>query len=123
MRVVMYASDGDTVVLEKCKAVKPQLDRKQLQQLTGTYYSRHLDYFWTLVLNENSQLVVKRPTIADRIIEPSVDGTFLLMMDYGPYSSEGWIRFYFRENGAVSHFTISHPRLMQHRFDRVEVAQ
>ena len=102
--------------------VRPQLERKQLKNLVGTYYSRHLDFFWTLALNENNQLVVKRPTIADKIMEPSADGEFLLMMDYGPYSSEGWIRFHFKENGDVSHFTVSHPRLMHHRFDKVGIA-
>ena len=122
MQATFYTSSGDTIFLKIMNTVKPQPDRIQLQKLTGTFYSRHLDFFWTLVLNEHNQIVVKRPTIADKILEPSADGEFLLMMDYGPYSSEGWIRFHFNKNGDVSHFTISHPRLMQHRFDKVKIA-
>ena len=122
IQATFYSSGGDTIFLKKMNGVRPQLERKQLKNLVGTYYSRHLDFFWTLALNENNQLVVKRPTIADKIMEPSADGEFLLMMDYGPYSSEGWIRFHFKENGDVSHFTVSHPRLMHHRFDKVGIA-
>ncbi|MBA2500028.1 MAG: beta-lactamase family protein [Chitinophagaceae bacterium] len=120
MKVVMYTYDGDTIRMEKVLVTKPNLAREQLQKFTGNYYSRHLDFYWTLVLNENNQLVVKRPTIADKRIEPTADGEFRLMMDYGPYESESWIRFYFTDNGSVSYFTISHPRLMGHRFDKVQ---
>ena len=120
MNVVMFTFDGDTIRMEKVLSTKQNLTREQLQKFSGKYYSRHLDFFWTLILNENNQLVVKRPTIADKIIEPSADGEFRLMTDYGPYESESWIRFYYTDNGNVSHFTISHPRLMHHRFDKVQ---
>jgi hypothetical protein len=79
-----------------------------------------LDFYLTIKLNEHNQLVVKRPTIADKILYPSADGEFQLITDYGPYSSDSWLRFYFNDNGEVSHFTVSSPRLMGHRFDKVQ---
>ncbi len=117
---VMYTYDSDTIWMEKFLATKPNLGRQQLQNFTGKYYSRHLDFYLTLVLNEKDKLVVKRPTIADKIIEPSADGEFELVMEYGTDISEGWIRFHYDDNGNVSHFTISNPRLMGHRFDKVQ---
>jgi CubicO group peptidase (beta-lactamase class C family) len=119
MRVVMYTYDGETILMEKLRSEMHKPVRHELQQLTGKYYSGHLDFYWTLILNEKDQLVVKRPTIADKVLEPWFDGDFLLMTDYGPYSSESWVRFYFDKNGNVTHFTVSHPRLMHHRFDKV----
>ena len=41
--------------------------KEELNSFTGKYYSPHLDYFWTLELNVEGQIVVKRPTIADTI--------------------------------------------------------
>jgi CubicO group peptidase (beta-lactamase class C family) len=119
VKATLYTYDGDTIIMEKIQTVKPNLNREQLQKLTGKYYSRHLDFYWTLVLNEKDQLVVKRPTIADKIIEPSADGEFQLVMEFGTQISEGWIRFYYSGNGDISHFTVSNPRLMGHRFDKV----
>ncbi len=120
LRLVMYTYDGNTIQMEKVKSAIDKPDKKELQKLTGKYYSKHLDFYWTLVLNEKDQLVVKRPTIADKIMEPWVDGEFRLMTDYGEYSSESWVRFHYNEKGSVTHFTVSHPRLMNHRFDKLQ---
>ena len=120
MKVVMYTFDGDTIHMEKIQTSKPILLKEDLQRFTGKYYSSHLDFYWTIVLDGNNQLVVKRPTIADKIIEPSVDGEFRLMIDYGPYSGDAWIRFYADKSGKVTHFTVTHPRLMGHKFDKIQ---
>ena len=119
VRLVMYTYDGDTIHMEKVKSAIQKPDRKELQKLTGKYYSKHLDFYWTLVLNEKDQLVVKRPTIADKIMEPWADDEFRLMTDYGEYSSESWVHFHYDEKGNVTHFTVSHPRLMNHRFEKL----
>ena len=119
IHLVMYTYDGNTIHMEKVKSAIQKPDRKELQKLTGKYYSKHLDFYWTLVLNEKDQLVVKRPTIADKIMEPWADGEFRLMTDYGEYSSESWVYFYYGEKGNVTHFTVSHPRLMNHRFEKL----
>jgi hypothetical protein len=119
IRLVMYTYDGNTINMEKVKSSIQKPERKKLQKLTGKYYSKHLDFYWTLVLNEKDQLVVKRPTIADKVVEPWTDGEFRLMIDYGEYSSESWVRFHYDEKGNVTHFTVSHPRLMNHRFEKL----
>jgi CubicO group peptidase (beta-lactamase class C family) len=120
MKAVMYTYDGERIEMEKVQVTIPKLSKEYLQKLTGKYYSGHLDYYLTIVLNESNELVVKRPTIADKILYPSADGEFQLVTDYGPYSSESWVRFYFNNKREVSHFTVSHPRLMHHRFDKVQ---
>jgi CubicO group peptidase (beta-lactamase class C family) len=120
MKAVMHTYDGEEVEMKKVQSETPKLSIEYLQKLTGKYYSRHLDFYLAIKLNEHNQLVVKRPTIADKILYPSADGEFQLNTDYGPYSSESWLRFYFNDFGGVSHFTVSHPRLMGHRFDKVQ---
>ncbi|ULQ57129.1 beta-lactamase family protein [Flavihumibacter rivuli] len=118
-RLVLYTYDGDTIQMEKTKSAIQKPVSKELHKLTGKYYSAHLDFYLTLVLNERDELVVKRPTIADKILEPWTDGEFRLSTDYGEYSSESWVRFHYDEQGNVTHFTVSHPRLMNHRFDKL----
>jgi CubicO group peptidase (beta-lactamase class C family) len=120
MRAVMYSSDGDTVHMERINNSAPKFTRKELQKFAGKYYSNHLDYYWTIIVDENDRLVVKRPTVSDKIVYPFPDGDFMLVMEYGGYDSPGWIRFHYNDKGEVSHITITHPRLMGHRFDKVQ---
>jgi hypothetical protein len=119
IRLVLHTYDGNTIHMEKIGTAIQKPARKELQKLTGIYYSRHLDFYWTLTLNEKDQLVVKRPTISDKVLEPWVGGEFRLMTDYGEYASESWVRFHYDTKGRVTHFTVSHPRLMNHRFDKL----
>lgn len=120
MKAVMHTYDGERIEMEKIHLSKPELSKDHLQKLTGKYYSSLLDFYLSIILNEHNQLVVKRPTISDKILYPSADGEFQLNTDYGPHSSENWIRFHFNEKGAVSHFTVTSPRLMGHKFDKVD---
>jgi len=99
---------------------KPSKDL--LASFTGKYYSKHLDYYWTIVEDGEGNLIIKRPTIADTKIIPDRENTFLIKIEeYASRESPtiGWIRFYTNSNGAVTHLTVSHPRLMHHRFDRL----
>ena len=47
-----------------------QPSKEILTSFTGKYYSKHLDYFWNIVMNEDGKLVLKRNTLPDAIIEP-----------------------------------------------------
>lgn len=99
---------------------KPSKDL--LASFTGKYYSKHLDYYWTIIADGEGNLVIKRPTIADTKIIPERENTFLIKIEeyaYRESPTNGWIRFYTDSNGAVTHLTVSHPRLMHHRFDRL----
>lgn len=118
-RLVMYTYDGEIIHMEKSRSVIQKPGRNELQKLTGKYYSRHLDFYWTLILNEKDELVVKRPTVPDKVLKPWIDNEFMLTTDYGPYSSESWVRFHYNQKGKVTHFTVSHPRLMDHRFEKL----
>lgn len=90
-----------------------------LASFTGKYYSRHLEFYWTIVQDENDKLVIKRPTIADKVLEPETENEFLLIFEnFIGAPQESWVRFHKDTQGKVTHLTVSHPRLMNHRFDK-----
>jgi len=100
---------------------KPSKDL--LASFTGKYYSKHLDYYWTIIEDGEGSLVIKRPTIADTKIIPERENAFLIKIEefaYRESPTNGWIRFHSNGNGLVTHLTVSHPRLMHHRFDKVQ---
>lgn len=93
-----------------------------LASFTGKYYSKHLDFYWTIIEDGEGNLIIKRPTIADTKIIPELENTFFIKIEeYADRESptNGWIRFYTDSSGVVTHLTVSHPRLMHHRFDRL----
>ena len=97
--------------------------KEELTSFTGKYYSSHLDYYWTLELNAEGQIVVKRPTVADSVIEPEKTDQFILRIEtfHPGNSDDARILFHRSSNGKPTHFTVWHQRLMHHRFDKVEV--
>jgi len=100
---------------------KPSKDL--LASFTGKYYSKHLDYYWTIIEDGEGNLIIKRPTVADTKIIPERENTFLIKIEeyaYRESPTNGWIRFYTNSSGAVTHLTVSHPRLMHHRFDKIQ---
>jgi CubicO group peptidase (beta-lactamase class C family) len=100
---------------------KPSKDL--LASFAGKYYSKHLDYYWTIIEDGEGNLIIKRPTIADTKIIPERDNTFLIKIEeyaYREAPTTGWIRFHSNGNGVVTHLTVSHPRLMHHRFDKIK---
>lgn len=94
--------------------------KEYLQQFTGQYYSPHLDYYFRIVLNEDGQLVLKRPTVSDKIMEPYGKNEFIFEMETGDYSVYETITFSFNSNGKVDGFNVHDSRLMHHRFDKVK---
>lgn len=93
--------------------------QKELAGFEGKYYSGHLDFYWTLKL-EDGALIVKRPTIADKKLFPETKDVFTLMVDKYPEDAfEVFVKFLRDRNGKIIHFTVSDPRLMGHRFDRI----
>ncbi|MBK8609569.1 MAG: beta-lactamase family protein [Chitinophagaceae bacterium] len=115
-----FEGNVDVEYLRKDTAARPQYSKESLQKITGRYYSPHLDFYWTIMLDDEGKLVLKRPTIADKYLEPGPDGEFMLKVQYyEDDESTNWIRFYYNAAGEVTHFNIWHPRLMHHRFDKV----
>ncbi|NOT74963.1 MAG: beta-lactamase family protein [Cyclobacteriaceae bacterium] len=101
--------------------VEPFYPREYLQKLTGKYYSKHLDFYLSIVLNDDGKLVVKRPTIADKFLQSHSADEFILLTDFQEtdYEVNFWIHFYFNQAGIPTHFDVRHGRLMHHRFDRI----
>jgi hypothetical protein len=98
-----------------------QPTKETLATFTGKYYSKHLDFYWTIVQDEQGKLVIKRPTIADKYLDPVSENEFLLIFEnYAWAPQESWVRFLKDAQGKVTHLTVSHPRLMHHRFDKVQ---
>lgn len=112
-------ANNDIIEWQKITTIKKSYSADELQKLTGTYYSKHLDFYWRIVLNEKGELVVKRPTIADKIIEPGYDDEFKLNIQFHTNDEQSaWIKFYFSEKGEVEYIDVRHGRLMHHRFDK-----
>lgn len=90
-----------------------------LQRVAGRYHSAHLDYTWTLMLDEADDLILRAPTMADISVEPYQEGEFLAELEEFPgVPYNVWIRFHENESGEITHLTAWNPRLMHHRFDR-----
>lgn len=122
MRATIYrqTASNDSIEWQKVTATKKKYSTDHLQKLCGTYYSKHLDFYWRIVLNEKGQLVLKRPTIADKIIEPGYDDEFKLNIQFHTNDEGwGWIKFYFTEKGEVEYLNVRHSRLMHHRFNKL----
>ncbi len=97
-----------------------QPTKETLATFTGKYYSKHLDFYWTIVQDEQGKLVIKRPTIADKYLDPVSENKFLLVFDNFAWApQESWVQFHKDAQGKVTHLTVFHARLMHHRFDKV----
>ncbi|MFZ1700030.1 MAG: serine hydrolase domain-containing protein [Pyrinomonadaceae bacterium] len=94
--------------------------KAELSSFTGKYYSKHLDFYWTIALNSDGKLIVRRPTIADMELAPDLKGEFRLTLeDRVDHGFDAWVAFHTDAKGRVTHLTAHYPRLMNHRFDRV----
>ena len=105
----------------KDKAQFWQPSKEQLKSFAGKYYSPHLDIYWNIVLDENDKLIVKRANIADTDLDPHFNQEFRIRIDKFPGDSfNSWVKFHLDDKGNVTHLTVHDPRLMHHRFDKVE---
>jgi CubicO group peptidase (beta-lactamase class C family) len=119
-RMVVSFSDGaPSETYERLVGWVPSLER--LQHVAGRYHSPHLDYPWTLMIDEAGGLVLRAPTMADTKVEPYQENEFLLRHEKFPgMPARYWIRFHENEVGEITHLTVWNPRLMHHRFDRAD---
>lgn len=90
-----------------------------LRRLAGTYHSPHLDYSWTVRLDDAGDLILRAPTLAEVRLEPWQPGEFLLRLEKFPgVPFHVWVQFHPEVLGVPTHLTVWNPRLMHHRFDR-----
>lgn len=95
-------------------------DRDYLQQFTGQYYSPHLDYHFSIVLNEKEELIVRRPTVRDVVLTPFNKDQFIMEGRTGAYSVYSWINFTRNKKGRVDGFVHQDSRTMHHRCDKIK---
>lgn len=95
--------------------------KTQLKSITGSYYSPHLDFYWTIILNKEGKLIVKRATIADTPLEPRINGEFRMLIEkFEGDSYNSYVTFHADEKGNITHLTVHDSRLMHHRFDKLQ---
>ena len=116
--ILSYDDGAPSETYERVPAWTPPPEL--LQRLTGRYRSPHLDYTWTVSLDDDGGLVVRAPTIAVLRLEPFRPGEFLLRHEkYAGAPAQYWVRFHETAAREIGHLTVWNPRLMNHRFDRV----
>jgi CubicO group peptidase (beta-lactamase class C family) len=118
MKLQGWVPDGSVLVFHREKE-KTLVTQKYLQQFTGQFYSSHLDYYCRILLNENGQLIIRRPTLSDKILEPYGENRFLFEMDHQRDSWYVVASFTKDRNGKVNGIDVQHQRMMHHRFDKV----
>lgn len=90
------------------------------KKYTGLYYSKHLGYYFRLLLNDYNELIIRRPTVTDKVLVPYGDNEFVFYMESGIGS--GWnvqLLFTMDKKGEPTGFVLRHVRMMHHRFERV----
>jgi hypothetical protein len=98
-----------------------QPEKEELKTFAGKYYSPHLDIYWTIVLDNQNKLMVKRSNIADTELDPHINNEFRIRIEKFPGDSfNSWVKFWVDEERKVTHLTVHDPRLMHHRFDKVQ---
>ncbi len=118
---IKFEDDGSETKMLKDTSEVWQPSKETLAAFTGKYYSEHLDFYWTLEMNEEGKLVIKRPTIAGTFIEPDGLDQFRFTIDRDPGGGfDAWMLFHRDDKGKITHFTVWHPRVMHHRFDKIQ---
>lgn len=65
--------------------------------------------------------MVKRSNIADTELDLHINKEFMIRIDkFLGDSFNSWVKFHVDDNGNVTHLTVHDPRLMHHKFDRVQ---
>lgn len=114
----VWAPDGSIMKFKKTKTAA-KVSRQYLEQFTGEYHSAHLDFYCRIVLTEDGQLVIRRPTIVDKILIPDDENRFLFEMET---DGGGWYvvaMFTKDKKGKVNGINLQHVRMMHHRFEKV----
>ncbi|HLP36587.1 serine hydrolase domain-containing protein [Lacibacter sp.] len=113
-----WAVDGTTMSFVRSNKAN-NASTEYLQQFAGEYHSRHLDFYCRIVLNENNQLVIRRPTISDKVLVPDGENKFLFEMEAG---GDRWYvvaESTKNKKGEIDGINMQHVRMMHHRFDKV----
>lgn len=119
MNMQLWPPDGSVMNFIKVKTID-HLSKDYLKQFAGEYHSKHLDFYFRIVLGENGQLLIRRPTISDKGLLPDGENRFLFEMEAGGDSWYVVAVFTKNEKGVIDGINMQHIRLMHHRFDKVK---
>ncbi len=114
-----WTPDGEQLIYSSDTSAL-QLTPTYLQAFTGQYHSPHLDYYCRIILNEKGQLILRRPTLSDKIVIPIGKDQFLFEMDHRQSSWYVKASFSRDENGDVNGIEMQHNRMLHHRFNKVK---
>lgn len=96
-----------------------QPSREMLAEFTGRFYSKHLDYYWNIELNNAGKLILKSTNLPDTELEPDGYNQFHFVGEKYPGSFfDRWILFEKNDEGAITHLITWSERVMHHRFDK-----
>ncbi len=115
MKMQIWPPDGSLKNFSKSKVVVNN-SKTYLEQFTGEYHSEHLDFYCRVVFNDNGQLVIRRPTIAEKPLIPDGENRFLFESD-GFYVVAVFTK---NQKGNVDGIKMQHVRMMHHRFEKVK---
>lgn len=99
---------------------KMEPEENYLRQFTGQYHSPHLDYYLRIVLHEDGQLIVRRPTVPEVKLETSTENKFIMEQQNGSYSVYVMLTFTKNSKSEVDGITLQDSRMMHHRFEKVD---
>lgn len=114
----IHLADGDTLHFRKYdppSGYSPQ----DLKRFTGEYYSEHLDFYCRIILSPQNELIIRRPTVSDKLLIPYDQNRFIFEMQA---DRDGWyVMAEFTQNnkGEIEGINLQHQRMMHHRFKKV----
>lgn len=120
MKMKVWMDEGSNAHFYLRKEDTVVADKKYLDQFTGQYYSPHLDYYLRIVMNKDVQLVIKRPTMPESVIEPYGKDSLKVEQKNGSYSVYMIASFTKDSAGNIDGFTLRDSRIMHHRFEKVK---
>jgi len=119
MSVTVSFDDGFPAVTMEKEDKQWLPSKEDLKTFTGKYYSKHLDYYWNFDLNEQNEMVFKRATMPDAIIEPDGKNQFHYIAEKGQGDGfDQWILFNKDTQGKIIGLTVWCTRVMHHRFEK-----
>jgi CubicO group peptidase (beta-lactamase class C family) len=119
MKLTIWTPNGQILNYQR-EETKEKVNKVYLKQFQGQFYSPHLDYYFRIILNEEGQLVIKRPTVSDKIMETYGDNSFFFEGETGAYNFYTQATFTKNEKGEIDGFNLQDSRMMHHRFNKVK---
>lgn len=108
---------GESMVKDTAKTWQPT--REELVEFTGRFYSKQLDYYWNIELNDAGSLILKSSNLPDiKLVPDGINQFNFLSEQYPGNGFDRWIYFNKDDQGVITHLIVWSGRVMHHRFDK-----